>query len=99
MSPNVPTVGRAGSDSCLGAGVLQAAKGGGLRAPPGSSGREMGAWMQSGRMNHFSAPFGPRLEPGGAFGSAQLQIEGEILPWICRCLTSTEVLMGLLGLE
>lgn len=30
MSPNVPPVGRAGSDSCLGAGVLQAAKGGGL---------------------------------------------------------------------
>lgn len=63
------------------------------------SGTEMRAWMQSGRMNHFSAPFGPKLEPGGAFGSAQLQIEGEILPWVCRCLTSTEVLMGLLGLE
>lgn len=23
--------------------------------------------MQSGRMNHFSVPFGPKLEPGGAF--------------------------------
>lgn len=28
MSPNVPPVGRAGSGSCLAAGVLQAAKGG-----------------------------------------------------------------------
>ena len=43
--------------------------------------------------------FGPSLELGGAFGSAQLQIEEEILPWVCSLLTSTEALMGLLGLK
>lgn len=59
MSPNVHTVGRVGSDSCRDDGLHHIAKGGGLRLLLAALAEEQEPWMESGRMNHFSAPLDP----------------------------------------